>query len=56
VTYDSAETEARVRRVILHVSGLDLSPVDALDVALAATDIEYALPDDATILLRPRRR
>ncbi len=54
VQYDSPATEARVRRVVLHVSSLDLAPVDALDVALASTDIEYTLPDDATILLRPR--
>jgi hypothetical protein len=56
VHYDSPETEARVRRVVLHVISMDLAPVDALDVALASTDIEYTLPDDATILLRPRRR
>jgi hypothetical protein len=56
VQYDSPETEERVRRVVLHVNSMDLAPVDALDVALASTDIEYTLPDDGTILLRPRRR
>ena len=55
VQYDSPETEARVRRVTLHVNSIDLAPVDALEVALASTDIEYSLPDEATILLRPRR-
>jgi hypothetical protein len=56
VQYDSPETEARVRRVTLHLNSIDLAPVDALDVALASTDIEYTLPDEATILLRPRPR
>jgi ferric-dicitrate binding protein FerR (iron transport regulator) len=56
VQYDSPETEARVRRVVLHVNSMDLAPVDALDAALASTDIEYTLPDEATILLRPRSR
>jgi ferric-dicitrate binding protein FerR (iron transport regulator) len=55
VRYDSPETEARVRRVVLHVNSINLAPVEALEAALASTDIEYTLPDEATILLQPRR-
>jgi len=53
--YDSPETEARVSKVILHGTPPDLAPAQALEVALATTDIGYSLPDDGTILLRYRQ-
>ena len=54
--YDSTETRARVRSVVLHGSTSGLPPVKALEVALATTDIDYTLLDDGTILLRRRQR
>jgi FecR protein len=53
--YDSPETEARVSKVILHGTPPDLAPAQALEVALATTDIGYSLLDDGTILLRYRQ-
>lgn len=53
--YDSPETETRVRKVILHGTTPELAPVQALEIALATTDIEYSLLDDGTILLRQRQ-
>ena len=53
--YDSPDTETRVSRVVLHGTTPELAPVQALEVALATTDIEYSLLDDGTILLRQRQ-
>jgi ferric-dicitrate binding protein FerR (iron transport regulator) len=55
VGYDSPETEARVRGVVLHGTTPDLAPVQAMDVALATTDFDYSLLVDGTIMLRPRQ-
>jgi ferric-dicitrate binding protein FerR (iron transport regulator) len=52
--YDSPETEARVNQVVLHGTTPNRAPVQALEIALATTDIDYVLPDDGTILLRRR--
>lgn len=54
LAYDTPEVRARVGRVILHGNTPDLEPVRALEVALATTDIDFALLDDGTILLRGR--
>lgn len=53
--YDSPETETRVSKVILHGTTPELAPVQALEIALATTDIESSLLDDGTILLRQRQ-
>lgn len=53
--YDSPETEGRVSNVILHGTPPDLAPAQALEIALATTDIDYSLLDDGTILLRYRQ-
>ncbi len=52
--YDSPETEARVNQIVLHGTPPHRAPVQALEITLATTDIDYSLPDDGTILLRPR--
>jgi ferric-dicitrate binding protein FerR (iron transport regulator) len=53
--YDSLETEARVSKIVLHGTTPRLAPVQAMEVALATTDIDYLLLDDGTILLRHRQ-
>jgi ferric-dicitrate binding protein FerR (iron transport regulator) len=53
--YDSPETETRVRGVVLHGSTPAIAPVQAMDVALATTDIDYTLLLDGAILLRRRQ-
>jgi hypothetical protein len=52
--YDSRETEARVRKIVLHGITPELAPLKAMEVALATTDIEFSLLEDGTILLRHR--
>jgi ferric-dicitrate binding protein FerR (iron transport regulator) len=54
--YDSEQTRERVGQVILHGTTRGLAPVQALDAALATTDIDYSLLDDGSILLRRRLR
>lgn len=44
--YESPVAEARAARVILHGNIRHLAPLDALEVMLATTDLEYALADD----------
>lgn len=56
LTYDSAETQARISQVVLHGTTTGLTPVQALEVTLATTDIDYLLLDDGSILLRRRQR
>ena len=53
--YDSSETESRVSKIVLHGTTPDVAPVQAMEVALATTDIDYSLVDDGTILLRHRQ-
>ncbi len=54
IRYSSADAEQRARTVILHGSVHDLVPLDALDAALATTDLGYTLLPDGAILIRPR--
>jgi len=53
--YDSPETQLRVSKIVLHGTTPELAPVQAMEVTLATTDIDYVLPDDGTILLRERQ-
>jgi ferric-dicitrate binding protein FerR (iron transport regulator) len=53
--YDSPETEARVRKVVLHGTTPKLAPVQALEVTLATTDFDFTLQEDGAILLRRRQ-
>jgi ferric-dicitrate binding protein FerR (iron transport regulator) len=49
------ETEARARAVVLHGKATDLAPLDALELVLSTTDLEYVLPSDEVIIVRKRR-
>jgi hypothetical protein len=53
--YESPETQRRVSNIVLHGTTPELAPVQAMEVTLATTDIDYVLPDDGTILLRERQ-
>jgi ferric-dicitrate binding protein FerR (iron transport regulator) len=52
VTFERPEIERKANSTILHGSIRNLAPLEALSVMLATTDLEYALPDDGTILIR----
>ena len=52
VRFASPEIERKAGTTILHGNIRHLAPLEALSVMLATTDFEYALPDDATILIR----
>jgi hypothetical protein len=49
------ETEARARAVVLHGKAADLAPLDALELVLSTTDLEYVLPSDEVIIVRKRQ-
>jgi hypothetical protein len=53
--FDSPETYAHVRQVVLHGTTSGLAPMQALEAVLATTDFEYSMPDQGTILLRRRQ-
>jgi ferric-dicitrate binding protein FerR (iron transport regulator) len=54
IRFDTPELERKAASTILHGNIRHLAPLDALSVMLATTDLEYVLPDDATILIRLR--
>lgn len=52
ITFEQPEVERKAETIILHGSIRNLTPLEALSVMLATTDLEYVLPDDGTILIR----
>jgi ferric-dicitrate binding protein FerR (iron transport regulator) len=54
IRFATPETERKADTTILHGNIRHLAPLEALSVMLATTDLEYALPDDATILISLR--
>jgi ferric-dicitrate binding protein FerR (iron transport regulator) len=52
VRFASPDIERKAGTTILHGNIRHLAPLEALSVMLATTDLEYTLPDDATILVR----
>jgi hypothetical protein len=52
VRFASPDIERKAGTTILHGNIRHLAPLEALSVMLATTDLEYTLPDDATILIR----
>jgi ferric-dicitrate binding protein FerR (iron transport regulator) len=47
--------EAQAREVVLHGKTRDLAPLQALELMLSTTDLEYVLPSDEVIVIRRRR-
>jgi ferric-dicitrate binding protein FerR (iron transport regulator) len=47
--------EAQARAVTLHGTAANLAPLEALDVLLSTTDLEYVLPSNLTIVIRKRQ-
>ncbi len=54
IRFEKPEVERKASTTILHGNIRHLAPLEALSVMLATTDLEYALPDDGTILIRLR--
>lgn len=52
IRFDGPEARRRASTTILHGNIRHLGPLEALSVMLATTDLEHALRDDATILIR----
>lgn len=52
IQYEKPEVAHKASTTILHGNISHLAPLEALSVMLATTDLEYALPDDGTILVR----
>ncbi len=52
VRFATPDIERKAGTTILHGNIRHLLPLEALSVMLATTDLEYALPDEATILIR----
>jgi ferric-dicitrate binding protein FerR (iron transport regulator) len=55
VEFLGPEVEAQAREVILHGNTHDLTPLQALDLMLSTTDLEYVLSPEETILIRRRQ-
>ncbi len=53
--FDEPATEAQARSVILHGKAANLPPLEALDLLLSTTDLEYVLPSDQVIFIRRRQ-
>lgn len=52
--FDEPATEAQARAVTLHGKTANLPPLEALDVLLSTTDLEYVLRGDQVIFIRRR--
>jgi ferric-dicitrate binding protein FerR (iron transport regulator) len=53
--FEGPAAEAQARAVTLHGTAANLAPLEALDVLLSTTDLEYVLPSDLLIVIRQRR-
>jgi FecR protein len=54
--FQGADVEAQARAVVLHGKTLDLTPLQALDLMLSTTDLEYMLSADEAIIIRRRQQ
>lgn len=54
--YASPTIREQAMNTVLHGRIRDLAPLEALEVMLATTDLDYALLADGTIEIRPRNR
>jgi ferric-dicitrate binding protein FerR (iron transport regulator) len=53
--FQEPDVEVLARDVILHGTVRDLAPMDALDLMLSTTDLEYVLPNESVIVIRRRQ-
>jgi ferric-dicitrate binding protein FerR (iron transport regulator) len=53
--FEGPDVEAHAREVILHGETRDLTPLQALDLMLSTTDLEYVLSADEAIVIRRRQ-
>jgi ferric-dicitrate binding protein FerR (iron transport regulator) len=53
--FDEPATEAQARAVTLHGKAANLPPLEALDLLLSTTDLEYVLPSEQVIFIRRRQ-
>ena len=54
LTFQNDDIEAISRKVILHGSIRNLAPLEALDLMLSTTNLEYTLPNERSILIQRR--
>jgi len=54
IRYENLAVEHKAATTVLHGNIRDLLPMDALDVMLATTDLEYEIQEDGAILIRAR--
>ena len=54
IRYENLAVEHKAAMTVLHGKIRDLLPMDALDVMLATTDLEYEIQEDGAILIRAR--
>ena len=54
VSFEAPDVEALAREVVLHGKTRDLTPLQALDVMLSTTDLDYVLSTDQLIVIRRR--
>lgn len=54
IRFETPDIERRAARTILHGNIRHLAPLEALSIMLETTDLEHALLDDGTILIRLR--
>ena len=52
--FQGPDVEAHAREVVLHGKTRDLAPLQALDLMLSTTDLEYVLAADESIVIRRR--
>lgn len=53
--FQGPDIEAQAREVVLHGKTRDLTPLQALDLMLSTTDLEYVLSADEAIVIRRRQ-
>jgi ferric-dicitrate binding protein FerR (iron transport regulator) len=53
--FQEPDVERLARDVVLHGTVRDLAPMDALDLMLSTTDLEYVLPNESVIVIRRRQ-
>jgi ferric-dicitrate binding protein FerR (iron transport regulator) len=53
--FEGSDVEAQAREVVLHGKAENLAPLQALELMMATTDLEFTLPTDEVIVIRKRQ-